>query len=221
MAIFPLMSRYAYAGGDALVKAYRLAVQLLLIVALPIAVFACFAATPLIQIAGGTAYSARFGHQLQHHDLVDPDRLCQLGDAIRADRRQPAALPDQGFHHRRRLHHLANLLFVPRYGSLAAVGDPDPGRAVALHPVRLGRAPLRGADALARVDRPADPRGHLNVIIIWTMNRAGMPLALGLLAGFLVYIATLVGPGHLPRRRFRGAAGAMPRWRPSRAEAQG
>ena len=43
---------------------------------------------------------ARLGHCLPHHDLVHPDRLHQLRDAVRADCRQPAAVPHQGFHHR-------------------------------------------------------------------------------------------------------------------------
>ena len=56
LAIFPLMSRYAASGSESLLKGYRLAVQLLYIVALPIAVFVSFAATPLIRLLGGPAY---------------------------------------------------------------------------------------------------------------------------------------------------------------------
>ena len=43
-------------GRESFVKAYRLALQLLLMTALPIAVFFTFAATPLIRILGGAAY---------------------------------------------------------------------------------------------------------------------------------------------------------------------
>ena len=56
IAIFPMMSRYAQGQSDALARAYRLAAQLLFILALPIAVAFTFLASPLIRILGGAAY---------------------------------------------------------------------------------------------------------------------------------------------------------------------
>ena len=99
--------------------------------------------------------SARRRHRAFDHDLVDPDRLHQLGDAIRADRGQPAAFPDQGVPDRGGLHDRGQ----PAPGAQVRLhrrgAHPDPGRAVAVHPVLLGRAPLCRADAVVQdVGRP-------------------------------------------------------------------
>ncbi len=56
LAIFPLMSRYARDSHESLVRAYKLAVRLLIMVALPIAISVTVLATPLIRILGGAAY---------------------------------------------------------------------------------------------------------------------------------------------------------------------
>jgi len=56
LAIFPLMARLAHDSQESLVRAYRLALRLLLLIALPIVVFVLFAAEPLISILGGTEY---------------------------------------------------------------------------------------------------------------------------------------------------------------------
>jgi O-antigen/teichoic acid export membrane protein len=56
LAIFPLMSRYAHAARDSLVRAYILSLRLLLIIALPLAVGTPFVARELILILGGGQY---------------------------------------------------------------------------------------------------------------------------------------------------------------------
>jgi len=56
MAIFPLMSRFAATDKDALLKAYRLAIKLLLIVAVPGALLGSAFSTVLITILGGSQY---------------------------------------------------------------------------------------------------------------------------------------------------------------------
>lgn len=56
LAIFPLMSRYAKDSHDSLVRAYQLAIRLLVMVALPIAILVTLLATPLIRILGGAAF---------------------------------------------------------------------------------------------------------------------------------------------------------------------
>ncbi|MEA3335687.1 MAG: oligosaccharide flippase family protein [Chloroflexota bacterium] len=56
LAIFPLMSRYAKDSHESLVRAYQLAIRLLVMIALPIAVVVTVLATPLIRILGGAAY---------------------------------------------------------------------------------------------------------------------------------------------------------------------
>ncbi|MER2600249.1 MAG: flippase [Caldilineales bacterium] len=56
LAIFPLMSRYAKDSRDSLLRAYQLAVRLLVMTALPIAILVTTLATPLIRILGGAAF---------------------------------------------------------------------------------------------------------------------------------------------------------------------
>lgn len=55
-AIFPLMSRYADSARDSLMRAYVLALRLLLMIALPVAVGTFFIAKGLIMVLGGAEY---------------------------------------------------------------------------------------------------------------------------------------------------------------------
>ncbi len=56
MAIFPVMSRQADEDSDELANTYRLAVKLLVIIALPLAVVTVCVAPTLIQVLGGSEY---------------------------------------------------------------------------------------------------------------------------------------------------------------------
>ena len=56
VALFPLMSRYADASRDSMHRAYRLAVRMLVIVALPLALALTVLAYPLATIIGGSGY---------------------------------------------------------------------------------------------------------------------------------------------------------------------
>ena len=219
-AIFPLMSRYAYAGGDALVKAYRLAVQLLLIVALPIAIFASFAATPLVQIAGGTAFLPDSATSLSIMIWSIP-----IGFVNSVTQYVLIAVNQQRFLTKAFLigvvfTTLANLILVPRYGSLAASAILIPAElslfipfawAVHRYVAPMPWLTLTGRPILGAI---------LNVIIVWAMNRAGVPLALGLLAGFLAYVVTLLALGTFRGDDFAVLRARMPRWRLGKAQAQ-
>ena len=55
-ALFPLMSRYADTSREAMSRAYRLAVRLLVIVALPLAFVLTILAYPVARIIGGSGY---------------------------------------------------------------------------------------------------------------------------------------------------------------------
>jgi O-antigen/teichoic acid export membrane protein len=56
VALFPLMSRYADTSRDSMHRAYRLAVRMLVIVALPLALALTVLADPLSTIIGGSGY---------------------------------------------------------------------------------------------------------------------------------------------------------------------
>ena len=65
LAIFPLMARYAATGGDSLAKAYRLAVKLLIIVAVPLSLLGSGLSRELISILGGSQYLPQGAQILQ------------------------------------------------------------------------------------------------------------------------------------------------------------
>ena len=56
LAIFPLMSRYARDSHESLIRAYHLAIRILVMIALPIAVLVTLLSTLLIRILGGSAF---------------------------------------------------------------------------------------------------------------------------------------------------------------------
>ncbi len=195
LAIFPLMSRYAQAGTDTLVRAYRLALQLLFIVGLPLAVLFTFAATPLIQILGGAAYlpdaalalrimiwsiPIGFINSVTQYVLIAVNQQRYLTKAFLIGVGFTAAL---------------NLLLVPRFGYIAAAALQIPAELSLFFPfiwaVHRYVAPVPW---LRLLGRPLIA-GALDLLVVWGLARIGLPLAGALLAGALVYGAALVGLG--------------------------
>jgi len=192
LAIFPLMSRYAAAGKDALIKAYRLAVQLLFIVSLPIAVFFSFAATPMIRILGGAAYLPDSATALSVMIWSIP-----IGFINSVTQYVLIAVNQQRFLTRAFLIGVAftaaaNLLLVPRYGYLAAAIIQIPAElalfipfywAVRRHVAVMPWTKLLGGPIVA---------AGLNAAVVWALGRIDVPLFAALAAGFAVYCGTLV-----------------------------
>ncbi len=195
LAIFPLMSRYAHAGADTLVRAYRLALQLLFIVSLPLAVLFTFGATPLIQILGGAAYlpdaaialrimiwsiPIGFINSVTQYVLIAVNQQRYLTKAF---------LIGVGFTA------TANLLLVPRFGYVAAAALQIPAELSLFIPfawaVHRYVAPMPW---LSLLGRPLIA-GALNVLAVWGLARAGLPLPIALLMGLLIYAAALIGLG--------------------------
>lgn len=195
LAIFPLMSRYAQAGKDSLVKGYRLALQLLFIVALPIAVFFTFAATPLVQILGGAAYlpdsaialrimiwsiPIGFVNSVTQYALIAVNQQRFLTKAFIIGVLFTAA---------------ANLIFVPRFGYFAAAMIQIPAELALFIPfamaVQRHVAPLNWATLLGRPLLAA----ALNAAASWGLQRSGLALPIALLIGFAIYAAALFALG--------------------------
>jgi O-antigen/teichoic acid export membrane protein len=212
LAIFPLMSRYAATGKDSLLKGYRLAVQLLYIVALPIAVFVSFAATPLIRILGGPAYlpggatalsimiwsiPIGFINSVTQYVLIAVNRQRFLTKAF---------LIGVAFTT------VANLLLVPRYGYLAAAVIQIPAELSLFIPfywaVRRYVAPMPWLKLLGGPSLAAG----VNAAIVWLLGRAGVPLLLALTAGFLAYIGVLLLLGTFRDDDFAIIRARLPRW---------
>jgi O-antigen/teichoic acid export membrane protein len=187
LAIFPLMSRYAAAGAESLVKAYRLALQLLFMVALPIAVAFTFTATPLIRILGGAAYlpdsaialrimiwsiPIGFVNSVTQYVLIAVNRQRFLTRAFVVGVVFAAG---------------ANLLLIPRFGYLAASALLIPAELALFFPFAwavnryVGKLPwlsMLGRPLLATV---------VNLAVVWGLQQLGVPVLLGLIAGFLAY----------------------------------
>ena len=186
-------------------------------VSLPIAVFVTFASTTLIRILGGAAYlpdSATalsimiwsvpigFVNSVTQYALIAVNqqrfltRAFLIGVAFTGDR-QPGAGASLRLRGRRR--------------------DPDPGGALAVHPLLLGGAALCHPHALVQ---PAVAAGGgcapwmRQSCGAWT--RAGIPQVLAWIAGFLVYLAMLLALGAFRGEEFDVIKARLPglrRWR--------
>ena len=120
LAIFPLMSRHAHDPAGNLSRTYHLALRLLIGIAFPIVVFVLFAADPLISILGGSRYLpgsaialrllilsilVGFVNSVTQYVLIAIDQQRFLTKAFVIGVTVNIAL---------------NLLFIPKYGYLAA-----------------------------------------------------------------------------------------------------
>jgi O-antigen/teichoic acid export membrane protein len=199
LAIFPLMSRYAQAGKDSLSKAYRLAVQLLFMVSLPIAVFVTFASTTLIRILGGAAYLPDSATALSIMIWSVP-----IGFVNSVTQYALIAVNQQRFLTRAFVIGVvfttaANLALVPRYGYIAAAAILIPAELSLFIPfswaVRRHVTPMPWFSLMWRPLVAA----ALDAAVMWGLGRAGAPQILAWIAGFLIYIAML-----LALRAFRG-----------------
>jgi O-antigen/teichoic acid export membrane protein len=191
LAIFPMMSRYAQGQTDALARAYRLAVQLLLILALPISVAFTFLATPLIRILGGAAYLPDSAIALQIMIWSIP-----IGWVNSVTQYVLISVNQQRFLTRAFIigvvfTGIANLVLVPRFGYVASAALLTPAElalfipfylAVRRHVTRMPWLRLCGGPLLA---------AGINVAAVWGLERAGIPTLVAIVAGFLVYLAVL------------------------------
>jgi O-antigen/teichoic acid export membrane protein len=197
LALFPLMSRYAArgitngTGGDSLSRTYRLAMQLLFMIALPIAVAFTFAATPLIRILGGAAYLPDSAIALRIMIWSIP-----IGFVNSVTQYVLIAVNQQRFLTRAFLigvvfTTIANLLLIPRYGYLAAAALLIPAELALFLPFAwaVGRyvAPMPWLRMFARPLLAT----ALNLGVVYLLLEAGAPLLLALPAGFAVYAGAL------------------------------
>ena len=210
-AIFPMMSRYAHAGGDSLVKAYRLALQLLFMVALPTATFVTFAATPLIQILGGAAYLPDSAIALRIMIWSIP-----IGFVNSVTQYVLIAVHQQRYLTRAFVIGVAfalisNWLLVPRYGAVAAASLLIPAELSLFIPfawaVNRYVAPMAWGRMLGQ---PLLATGA-NVAIVWGLQRLGLGLLVALAIGFVAYAAILLALGAFRGEEFAVLRNALGR----------
>ncbi len=191
LAIFPLMSRYAQAGKDSLAKAYRLSSQLLLMVALPVAVFVTFAAEPLIQILGGAAFLPDSAVALRIMIWSIP-----IGFVNSVTQYVLIAVNQQRFLTKAFLigvvfNTLANIILVPRLGYVAAAIVLIPAEISLFIPFSWAiRKYVTAAPLGTLFGRPIAATAA-NIATVWALQRIGVPLLLAIGAGFVVYLALL------------------------------
>lgn len=190
-AIFPLMSRYAQGQSDSLARAYRLATQLLFILALPIAVAFTFLATPLIRILGGAAYLPDSAIALQLMIWSIP-----IGWVNSVTQYALISVHQQRFLTRAFVvgvvfTAIANLILVPRYGYIASAALLTPAELALFFPFYWAvRRYVTAMPWLRLLGGPALAAG-INAGVVWGLVRIGMPLLAALPPGFLAYLAVL------------------------------
>jgi O-antigen/teichoic acid export membrane protein len=185
------MSRYAKAGNESFVKAYRLALQLLFIVALPIAVFFTFEATALIRILGGAAYLPDSAIALRIMIWSIP-----IGFINSVTQYALIAVNQQRYLTRAFVIGVAftaisNWLLVPRYGAVAASALLIPAELSLFIPfawaVHRYIAPMPW---VALLGRPLLATA-INLAVVWGLERAGLPTILAVAGGFAIYVGVL------------------------------
>jgi O-antigen/teichoic acid export membrane protein len=216
LAIFPLMSRYAQGSTDSLSKAYRLAVQLLFMVSLPIAVFVTFASTALIRILGGAAYLPDSATALSIMIWSVP-----IGFVNSVTQYALIAVNQQRFLTKAfvigvAFTTVANLVLVPRYGYVAAAAILIPAEFSLFIPfywaVRRYVTPMPWFSLLWR---PVVAAG-LDAAVVWILERVSTPTLLAWIAGFVAYLGMLLILGAFRGEEFEVIKARLPglrRWR--------
>ena len=189
LALFPIISRAIKQDMDAARRMYRLALRLMLLLALPTAALFTFAATPLIGLLGGREFlpdgaialriimwSIPFGwlNSVTNYVLI----------ALGMERLQPRAFAlAVGFNI------VANVLLIPRYGYVAAAIITVLSEVVLLVVfATFLRRRNAGVDWLQLTARPV----LLTALMMATMWLGGrLHLAIGLALGVVVYLVGL------------------------------
>jgi O-antigen/teichoic acid export membrane protein len=190
MAIFPLMSRYASDDRDALFRAYRLAVKLLLIVALPLSFAAWALAQPLLAILAGSQYLPQAADVLKVMIWYMP-----FGFINSVTQYVLIALDRQRFLTRAFaiglvFNVVANMLLIPRFGYMAAAYVAVASELALLIPFGLGvRRYLTRIPWVSWVWKPALCTIPVLALVTVLPDRLDM---IGAVGGLALYIVGLV-----------------------------
>jgi len=181
MAIFPVMSRLAHGSQESLIKAYRLALRLLIMIALPVMVFVLFTAEPLIQILGGAQYLPDSAIALRLLILSIP-----IGFANSVTQYVLIAIDQQRFLTKAfaigvAFNLVANLIFIPKYGYRAAALILIPSELALLIPFSL------------RVKRHVAPIPWLDILWRPVISALIMAVVAYLLSGVSEFLAAIAG----------------------------
>jgi len=175
------MSRLAHGSQESLIKAYRLALRLLIMIALPVMVFVLFTAEPLIQILGGAQYLPDSAIALRLLILSIP-----IGFANSVTQYVLIAIDQQRFLTKAfaigvAFNLVANLIFIPKYGYRAAALILIPSELALLIPFSL------------RVKRHVAPIPWLDILWRPVISALIMAVVAYLLSGVSEFLAAIAG----------------------------
>jgi len=193
MALFPLISRYAGSQRDSLVRAYKLSIKLLLMVALPVAVGTTFIARQLISILAGPAYLPQSMIALQLLIWYMP-----VGFINSVTHYVLIAIDQQRFLTRAFVFGAAfnigsNLLLIPRYGYVAAAVVTALSEVALFLPFYYCvRKNLTALSWLELFWRPVVAAAAM-ALVLWLLRRLTILLAIPLAA--VTYFVALVAVG--------------------------
>jgi len=208
MAIFPLMSRYAEGSKDALLRAYRLAIKLLVMAAIPLAFAGWFLAEPLIGILGGSQYLPQGADILRVMIWYMP-----IGFINSVTQYVLIALNQQRFLTRAfalglAFSFLANLVGIGVFGYMASAYVTVVAEIVLLIPFYMGirrhLAPIPWARLLWRHAVCAVPLGALALLAPGSHRLAALLLGMGL------YVIGVLALGVLDREERRIVRRGLP-----------
>ncbi|MBC7235743.1 MAG: oligosaccharide flippase family protein [Chloroflexi bacterium] len=193
MAIFPLMSRYAADDHEALLRTYRLATKLLLLVALPCALIGWALAGPLLAILAGSQYLPQAADILRVMIWYMP-----VGFINSVTQYILIALNQQRFLTRAFaiglvFNILANLALISRFGFMAAAYVAVASEIALLIPFLFGiRRHLGHVPWLSWSWKPALSTAPVLLLVAFLPDRYRL---LGVVLGLGVYMLCLVGLG--------------------------
>lgn len=210
MALFPIMSRFAVGERNSLLRAYLLAIKLLLLVAIPVAFVGWGVSRELIAILGGTEYLPEGADILKVMIWYMP-----VGFINSVTQYVLIALDQQRFLTRAfaiglAFNVAANVLLIRQFGYMAPAYVTIASEVVLLIPFYVGirrhLAPVPWARLLWRPLLAAAPMGALLVL------RPGGSLLAALLVGFALYLVGVVALRVLAPDERDALAGVIP-WR--------
>jgi O-antigen/teichoic acid export membrane protein len=208
MAIFPLMSRYAATAKDQLLKAYELAIKLLVMFAIPMGVLISALSTELVALLGGSQYLPQAADILRvmiwympfgFINSVTQYVLIALGQQRYLMRAFAIGLA---------FNVIANVVLITRVGFIASAWVAIASELALLIPfyigVRRSLAPIPWVALLWKLAASAAPM----VLLFWLLPGHWNLLAIPL--GGALYLVLLYRLGALNAEERAIAAGALP-----------
>lgn len=189
LAVFPLMSRYAATDKNALVRAYRLSLKLLWVVAMPLTLLGWAFSRELILVLGGSEYLPDAGYILRVMIWYMP-----FGFVNSVTQYVLIALDQQRFLTRAFaiglvFNVLANLVLIRRFGYMASAGVAILSELVLFIPFWVGiRRNLKDVPFLRLAWRQVAAALPMSALLVVLPHRYA-PLSLS--AGMLLYLVAL------------------------------